>query len=354
MRFATAFPLTRPVARRRAGALFDLCAGFVYSQVLLAFVRLRAAEVLAEGPRTVAELAPRLGLPADGAARLLRAAAALDLAAERGGGRYGLGPLGAPLLGNPGIAAMVEHHVLLYADLADPVALLRQRRTDTGLAGYWAYAGAERPAEALAGDVDPYTALMAATQPLVAAEVLDAWPVHKHRRLLDVGGGDGSFLRATGQRAPGLELVLFDLPAVAARAQERFESEGLGGRARAEGGDFHTDALPGGADLVTLVRVLHDHDDGDVLALLKAVRRAIHPTGTLLVAEPMAGSRGRGARAMGDAYFGFYLLAMGRGRPRTPAELSTLLVAAGFQPPRPVRTRTPLLASLLAARPDRA
>ena len=32
-RFAAAFPPTRPIARRRASALFDLCAGFVYSQI---------------------------------------------------------------------------------------------------------------------------------------------------------------------------------------------------------------------------------------------------------------------------------------------------------------------------------
>ena len=40
-RFAASFALTRPIARRRAGALFDLCAGFVYSQILFACVRLK-------------------------------------------------------------------------------------------------------------------------------------------------------------------------------------------------------------------------------------------------------------------------------------------------------------------------
>ena len=44
---------------------------------------------------------------------------------------------------------------------------------------------------------------------------------------------------------------------------------------------------------------------------------ALPADGTLLLAEPMAGSRG--AEPVGDAYFGFYLLAMGSGRPRTRA-----------------------------------
>ena len=45
-RFAGTFVLTRPIARRRAGALFDLCAGFVYSQILLACVRLKLFDQL--------------------------------------------------------------------------------------------------------------------------------------------------------------------------------------------------------------------------------------------------------------------------------------------------------------------
>ncbi len=126
--WAAAFPLTRLVARRRARTLFDLCAGFVYAQVLLACVRLRLFDVLREGPLAMPDLAARLALPLDGAARLLAAAAALQLVSRRGGGRFGLGALGAAMVGNPGVAAMVEHHALLYADLADPVALLRGDR----------------------------------------------------------------------------------------------------------------------------------------------------------------------------------------------------------------------------------
>jgi demethylspheroidene O-methyltransferase len=342
--------LTRPIARRRAGAVFDLCAGFVYSQVLVAAVRLRLLDLLAEGPRDLDALAPRLGLDRDAAERLLRAAVALRLAARRSGGRFGLGPLGAPLLGNPGIAAMVEHHALLYADLADPVALLRRERAGTALGGYWPYAGAAAPAGIPDGRVAAYTDLMAASQPLVAAEVLDAYRVDRHRRLLDVGGGDGSFLVAAAARAPDLDLVLFDLPPVAERASRRFAAAGLAGRARAFGGDFRADPLPTGADLVSLVRVLHDHDDAVALDLLRAARRAMAPGSTLLLAEPMADAPG--AAAVGDAYFGFYLLAMGSGRPRTPREIEGMLRTAGFGRIRSVPTRTPLLTGLILASPE--
>jgi demethylspheroidene O-methyltransferase len=280
--------------------------------------------------------------------RLLRAAASLRLIERRRAERFGLGPLGAAMIGNPGIAAMVEHHRLLYHDLQDPVALLRGEQPDTELARYWPYAASDRPADLTLQQVDAYSALMAASQPLVAEEVLDAYPLGRHRCLLDVGGGEGAFLAAAAARSPQLQLILFDLPAVAERGEARLAASGLAGRTTAVGGDFRTE-LPAGADVVSLVRIVHDHDDATALAVLRAARRALPPDGTLLLAEPMSGTPG--AEPVSDAYFGFYLLAMGRGRPRTPDELRTLLQAAGFDRVRLVPTRRPLLTRLMVGKP---
>lgn len=349
-RWAAAFPLTRPIAQRRASGLFDLVAGFVYSQVLLACVRLRLFDMLAEGPQTLPALAPRLGLPEDAALRLLAAAVSLKLVERRSRGRYGLGPLGGPLVGEAAIASMVEHHATLYADLRDPVALLRGEGASSALSQYWPYAAADAP-DALAADrTSPYSALMSASQPLVSDEVLDAYSLKKHRCLLDVGGGEGTFLFAVAQRAPHLRLMLFDLPAVAERARQRFAERGLAQRATAFGGSFFSDALPTGADVISLVRVIFDHDDARAMMILKAVRRALPPDGTLLLTEPMAGTRG--AEAMGDAYFGFYLLAMGKGRARSAEQLTAMLHAAGFGEVSLVRNPMPLQTQLIVAHPS--
>ena len=349
-RRAAAFALTRPVARRHARELFDLVAGFVYSQVLLACVQLRLFEMLAEGPQSAERLAARLALPPDAARRLLDAAVSLRLVEHRSEGRYGLGELGAPMVGNAAVAAMVQHHAALYADLADPVALLRaspDERRDNALARYWAYDEAQVPDAASAERVGTYSALMAASQPLVADEILDAYALRRHRCLLDVGGGDGRFLATVAQRVPSLRLMLFDLPAVVERARSRFAQAGIAARASAFGGSFLTDALPTGADIASLVRVIHDHDDANAMAILRAVHAALPRGGTLLLAEPMAGTPG--AEAMGDAYFGFYLLAMGRGRPRRADELAAMLNDAGFDSVRRVPTRMPLQTQLLVA-----
>jgi demethylspheroidene O-methyltransferase len=345
--WATAFPLTRPIARRRAAALFDLCAGFVYSQVLQACVSLGLFDLLAEGPQPVDVLARRMALPTDAALRLLEAACALKLAARRGAG-YGLGRLGSAMVGEAGIAAMVAHHATLYADLADPVALLRGAAAPTGLQHYWAYAATDRPGQLGAAQTDAYTTLMGASQPMIAAEILASYDLSRHRCLLDVGGGDGSFIAAAAARHGGLRFQLFDLPPVADRARIRFEKAGIEGRAQAFPGDFSRDSLPPGADSAIVLRVLHDHDDAVVTRLLATLRATLPPGGTLLLAEPMAHTPG--AEAMGGAYFGFYLLAMGQGRPRSAARFEEFLTQAGFISIRMHATRMPMLTRLMSAR----
>jgi demethylspheroidene O-methyltransferase len=346
-RWAVRLPFTRPIARRQARTLFDLCAGFIYAQVLSACIELDLFEILAQGPLSTADLSRRLSLPPDSTRRLLAAAVSLGLVERRGEDRFGLGLLGAATLGNPAVAAMVRHHSVLYRDLADPVALLRGGRGGgTALAQYWPYASPGAGAPLGTGDVEPYTRLMAASQPLVAEQVLDAYPIGRHRSLLDVGGGEGAFLATAGRRAPNLELGLFDLPAVAELARARLSREGLGDRATVVGGDVFADPLPAGSDIISLVRVIHDHDDGPALAILRAARAALPLGGTLLLAEPMAGAAG--AEPV-DAYFSFYLMAMGSGRPRTAAELGGLLRQAGFVRIRAVRTAIPLLTGVLVA-----
>jgi demethylspheroidene O-methyltransferase len=350
-RAAAALPLTRPVARRSARAAFDLVAGFVYSQVLFACVRLGLFERLADRPQTLEQLAPQLGLSAQATQRLVAAAVSLQLLEARAERRFGLGVLGAPLAGNTGLQALIEHHAALYADLRDPVALLRGELPQAALAAYWPYADEHDVPSALSPQrVAAYSALMAASQPLIAEQVLDAYSMRRHRCVLDVGGGAGAFLQCAAARWPHLRLMLFDLPAVAEAARARLDTLGLAARTTTVGGDFFADELPDGADLVTLLRVVHDHDDARVLTLLSAVRRALPPHGALLLAEPMAGTPG--AEPMGDAYFGFYLWAMGRGRARTVDELTALLREAGFGRCRLLSTAVPLVARVLLAQPS--
>lgn len=332
-RWAARFPLTRPLVRHHARALFSTVTGFVYTQTALATLQSGLLDRLAEGPTTIADAAAATGLPAAAADRLLKAAASIDLAEAVGGGAYMLGQAGVALKGNPGIAAMMAHHQLLYADLADPLALLRREGGGGALSGFWPYA------EARDGEVGGYSALMAASQPMVAEQVIDAYDFRRHRRLLDVGGGEGAFVAAVRKAAPALERAVFDLPDVVARIADP--------QVTRHGGSFLVDPLPAGFDCISLIRILHDHDDDAVLQILCAAKAALAPGGVLVIGEPMARD-GKDAR-VGHAYFGFYLFAMGSGRARTVAEYRGILRAAGFSEIRERSTAIPLIASVVIA-----
>ncbi|MFN3496393.1 MAG: methyltransferase, partial [Hydrogenophaga sp.] len=182
----------------------------------------------------------------------------------------------------------------------------------------------------------------------VIDELLAAYPFADHRCVLDVGGGMGGWVAALAKAQPHLRLQLFDLPPVAALAHQKLQDLGLGPRITTFGGTFTQDPLPTGADLVTLVRVAHDHDDATVLPVLRAIHAALPMGGSLLLAEPMARSGGQPSST--DPYFHFYLMAMGSGRLRTPQALGALMAQAGFTHIEPVPNPMPLHAQLLVGR----
>lgn len=347
-RWTTAFPLTRPIARRQTRRLFDLCAGFVYSQVLYSCVRLKLVDHLRDRPHSAAELCDKTGLSPDAMDRLLRAAISLDLIDRRPGDLYGLGLLGAALVGSPAVVAMVEHHALLYEDLSDPVALLKGEVAEPRLNNYYPYTTAEDNGAIGLEAVSDYSRLMTESHALIADEILRNYPFGKHRQLLDIGGGEGRFLQAVAARHPDLKLHLFDLPAVAESARLRLQSLDLLHRVTISSGDFARDPLPDRPDLVTVNRILHDHDEPKVMGLLRKIRESLAPGGSLLISEPMGGTAG--AEPIGDAYFNFYLLAMGSGRARTAEEYREMLLEAGFEDVRFLKTRMPILLRMIVAR----
>jgi len=339
---ASRLPIARGFARRDGAALFDLVQGFVQSQVLFALVELGILRLLYEqGAQGAQALARACAVPPGRMAHLLQAGAALGLLKRRRDGRFALARRGAALVGVPGLEAMIRHHRAFYADMADPVALLRGEG-ETELARFWPYVfGA---GDGIAPEVaERYSELMAQSQALVAEDVLRMVSLRRVRCLMDVGGGSGAFLAAVARACPEIELRLYDLPEVMAEATRRLAAAGLSGRVALEAGSFREGRLPDGADAISLVRVLYDHEDATVRDLLARCHAALPPGGRLIVAEPMSG--GARPEPAGDVYFSFYTMAMGTGRVRSAAQIAGMCRAAGFarvtipRAPRPYITR---------------
>jgi demethylspheroidene O-methyltransferase len=347
-------PLTRWLTRRRTRKLFDLMAGFVHSQVLLGCVRLDLFRALHQAPANLTDLARRTGLAPAVLQRLLLSAVALGLLEHRSQGRFGLGPLGVPLAQHEGISQMIEHNHLLYQDMQDPLQFLHNAWSG-GMAEYWPYAH-EKPAVVTpASEVDKFTRysqLMAASQGFVVQEILSSYFFDEHRCVLDVGAGKGRFVSELAAHAPHLQFKIFDLPPVLALAREGLQAKGLTERVSLHPGSFLDDPLPEGADLITLVRVAHDHPDAVVRQILQKAHAALPVGGVLLLAEPMAQPDEEAGQpdASADAYFHFYLLAMGAGRLRTPQELQNMMQEAGFTHVEQVPNAMPIHARILLGR----
>lgn len=346
-RLVARVPLLRAVGNRKANDLFRLTGGFIFSQVLLAGVRLGLYEALVGAPVTTGFLANRLAVPEPRLRILLRANVSLGLLIEASPDLWVLDDMGVVLASDRGLGAMILHHAMLYRDLIDPDQLLRTDRTDTELRRYWAYVREMGQDGPKAAEVDGYSLLMRESQTMMADCILATFDFSGTRTLLDIGGGDGAFLAAAADRHPGLALRLFDLPAVAERAARHLDSLGLGARSHVHGGDFTRDLLPDDADCVSLVRILCDHDDSRVEAILANIYRGLRPGTTLLVAEAMDGPA-EGAR-LSAAYFGLYFLAMGSGRCRSAQEIARFLTKSGFQDVRTIATPNPLIATLVTA-----
>lgn len=325
-----------------------MCSGFIHSQVLVWCVRLGLIELLEERDRSLAELAQATGVEPSRLQKMLSAAEALKLVEVRSNGDYSLGMLGAAQCGNDGLKALILHHDALYRDLVDPVAMAANAEGATRLNRYWAYACDTAPSSADAEAVAPYSEVMGSSQRMIAWQLAELGSLRDCGRLLDVGGGNGTLAIEIAKRQPQLRLTVVDLPAVADIARANIAREDLGERIEAVGLDFFRQPLPADHDALSLVRILHDHDDAEADALLRAACDALPPGGLLIVAEPMAGASAAGRLV--DAYFSVYLLAMGQGRPRSQRDLRARLERAGFERIRRHRGLSPIISSVVTAR----
>ncbi|MEM8731819.1 MAG: methyltransferase [Pseudomonadota bacterium] len=343
-------PVARWFARRDGADIFEIIQGFVSSQVVMALVQLEIFDRLADGPAAPRQLALALDVDPDRLAVFLQAGAALKLLRRHRDGRFGLSRKGAALRGVPGLTDMILHHTALFRDLEAPVDLVRGK-TDTELSGFWPYVLS--PEHVGGPAASRYSKLMADSQRLVAEDTLRQVRLRGVTHLMDVGGGSGAFLAAVAQAYPDLTLSLFDLPQTRDAAQSYLSAAGLDSRVTRIDGSFKTDPLPRGADAISLIRVLYDHDDATVAALLAAVFEALPPGGRLIISEPLSG----GARPdpITDVYFALYTMAMGTGRTRSAADIRRHLTAAGFDQiaaPRPLRSY--VTGTLTAVKPEKS
>lgn len=288
---------------------------------------LRVADHVADGVRTARELAAVTGADAGVLERVLRHLVTARVFSRDEAGRYGLTPRGEELRdGHPsGVRRVLDAEGALgRADLAF-VALPHSVRTGEAAfpqlygRSFWEDLSTD-PARTA-----DYDARMGVDVTAWAEAVLPAFDWGALGRVVDVGGGNGTFLAALLGAYPQLRGTVFDRPDTVRAAGATLAAAGLGDRADTVAGDFF-EALPAGAGGYVLSAVLHDWDDEAARKILRRCAEAAGARGRVLVVEKV-GADGESVNTDMDLRVLVYFGARERGVP----ELTELAGGAGLR-----------------------
>jgi hypothetical protein len=163
-------------------------------------------------------------------------------------------------------------------------------------------------------------------------QIVGAYDFSQSEVIADVGGGQGTLVRAILERTPKVHAILFDLADVVAGAAPA-------ARLRIQAGDFLTDPLPS-ADLHILKLILHDWPDALAVKILSAVRHAARVGGKLLVIESLMSEDADHFHA--SHLMDVSMLAVAGGRERTGQQFQRMFSDTGFRLLRVIPTASPI------------
>jgi len=319
--------------------MIQMTSGHIIAQALYVVAELGIPDLLATGPRTIAELAQTVGAHAPSLYRVLRALASLGVFVEQDDQTFGLTPLGDTLRSDvPGSArawALVNCGVgwRAYGELLYSVR--------TGQPGFdraygmsvFDYTARHPDAMAIFGK------MMVDFHGREVAAVASAYSLSGVRSIVDVGGGSGNLLAALLDANPSLHGTVFERPSVAETAVQWLHAAGLSHRCDVLEGNFF-ESVPTGGDVYVLSHVIHDWDEAHCLTLLQNCRRAIGPSGRLLIVETvMPGANEPSQARLMDLIM---LANSPSGQERTVEEYRDLLAKADFHLERVVPTASPV------------
>ncbi|WP_210439556.1 methyltransferase [Nocardioides xinjiangensis] len=336
--------LTRRMVPPEVGVL-EVMSSFMATHATYALTRVGAADALASGPRTAAEVAAEAGTDPDATYRLLRACAGHGLL-TRSGDRFALTPLGRALVSqHPGsmrpVVLMIgdPRYQAVWGQLPEAVVTGTPRAEAVHGVSMWELLDRE-PDYAAVFD-DAMTRLTALDWPTVAA----AYDFTPYGVVVDVGGGHGQLLASVLGVAPAARGVLLERPALLPHAERHLREAGVLERCRLVGGSFF-DTAPDDGDLYVLRRVVHDLDDEQAVAVLTTLRAHTPAGATLVLMESVVPPDGGPHFATS---LDLDMLLFVGGRERTEQEYAALLERAGFRLTRVVPTVSTV--SLVEARP---
>jgi O-methyltransferase domain/Dimerisation domain len=314
--------------RAAARELLPMIWGIHISRCVYAAAELGIADLLADGPQSSAELAAKTSTHEPSLYRVLRVLAALGVFEEHGSGRFSLTLVGERL--RTGAAAGLRSWSLFLEATGGvrPFAHILET-VRTGRSGVEIEFGEELfdfiAKDPAAGAV--FDAAMAERTTAYAPSVAEVCDFSHVRKVIDVGGGNGTLLVEILRRHDHVSGVLFESPTVAARATAVSDATDLVDRCQVLAGDFFT-SVPE-ADCYVLANVLHDWDDARSIKILNNCRQAMSGSGRILIVERLIPENG--GDSLPTLLSDINMLVLTGGQERTNEQYRALLAAAGLR-----------------------
>ncbi|GHU33082.1 SAM-dependent methyltransferase [Betaproteobacteria bacterium] len=260
-----------------AKKLLELSGAYWAGCALQAAVGLDIFTVLEKGAMDEEELAAAVSCEPRGFSMLITALVALGVLRREAGKVVAAGEILALLSrGSPDyLGFIIAHHSHLmpaWARLAEAVRDGKPTRESTS----HTESEAEREAFLLG---------MFNIARLQAEKIAQALDLSGRKKLIDVGGGPGTYAVYFCKQNPFLQATIFDLPTTAPFAEKIVGRYGLAERIHFVGGNFITDTLPKGQDVAWVSQVLHGETAQEAAKLLKNAAACLNPGGLLCVQE---------------------------------------------------------------------
>jgi len=150
------------------------------------------------------------------------------------------------------------------------------------------------------------------------------------KSVLDIGGGSGAFSMEFVSQKPGIEATVFDLPNVVPITQKFIDREGFSGRIKTYTGDYTTDELPKGFDLVFLSAIIHSNSLEVNKDLIKKCYQSLNSNGKIIIQDWIMNNE-RTQPISGAIFAINMLVGTEAGDCFTEQEVTEMLTAAGFK-----------------------
>lgn len=266
-------------------AIMALSTGYWNSAVMLAAVKLRLFDILADGPQTASHVTSALRGDDRAVSMLLDACAALNLlerSSEMEGAAYANTPAADTFLvfGRPSyIGSAIVWSADQYAawgNLAETVLSGRPAVSPD------LHLGAD-PAATRAFVLGMHNRAIGLARSVVQFVDLDGCA-----SLLDVGGGPGTYAVLLAEKYASMQATVFDLPGVLEVAADLISSSGAADRVSMRAGNAAADEYGNSEfDAVLFSGVLHQFGSSEIREMLSKASRALKPGGRVIICDIM-------------------------------------------------------------------